>query len=222
MNGPTIHDFNRAIFKVTGSPADNVTDDEWKARCPAHDDTATSLSIRFGDGGETAIACAEGCSCDAICDSLGFAKSKVHAIRSTDFAASSSGPETSEAAEVPSRPGQSSDDYDSPEAALDSYLAGEPLSKHVYCDANGDAVGMTAMFESNGQRVIRAVGKVGSSWQKRAPKGPRPHYRLEDLTKANHVVICIDEPSAKRRQPQLAKADRSRRPTGLHWLASVL
>ncbi|MBQ28006.1 MAG: hypothetical protein CMH81_07725 [Nitrospiraceae bacterium] len=44
----------------------------WLARCPSHDDTNPSLSIRKGDKG-VLLRCWVGCSIDEICASIGVA-----------------------------------------------------------------------------------------------------------------------------------------------------
>jgi len=44
--------------------------DAWTARCPAHDDTKASLSIREGKGGRTLIKCHAGCTVESIVNLL--------------------------------------------------------------------------------------------------------------------------------------------------------
>ena len=45
----------------------------WTARCPAHEDSRSSLSIGTGDGGRALLHCFAGCSCASVRDALGLA-----------------------------------------------------------------------------------------------------------------------------------------------------
>lgn len=45
----------------------------WSARCPAHDDKRSSLSVSEGDGGKVLIKCHAGCSYESVIDALGLA-----------------------------------------------------------------------------------------------------------------------------------------------------
>lgn len=44
---------------------------QWSARCPAHDDRRSSLSVSIGDGGRVLLNCHAGCSAEEITSSLG-------------------------------------------------------------------------------------------------------------------------------------------------------
>lgn len=50
---------------------DHGPDDKFTARCPAHDDHRSSLSVWLDANGHIAVNCFARCSQDAICDSLG-------------------------------------------------------------------------------------------------------------------------------------------------------
>jgi len=51
--------------------ADGKGDQQWEARCPAHDDRRSSLSVSVGDDGRVLLHCHAGCEPDAICNALG-------------------------------------------------------------------------------------------------------------------------------------------------------
>ncbi len=43
----------------------------WRARCPAHDDQAPSLSVSEGRGGRALVRCCAGCSTEIVLKALG-------------------------------------------------------------------------------------------------------------------------------------------------------
>src|ERR1700686_4356602 len=45
----------------------------YSARCPAHPDTRSSLSVSQGDDGRALVCCHAGCTADAICSAIGWA-----------------------------------------------------------------------------------------------------------------------------------------------------
>ncbi len=45
--------------------------DEWRARCPAHDDRVASLSVRGAEDGRVLLTCHAGCETSAVVDCLG-------------------------------------------------------------------------------------------------------------------------------------------------------
>jgi len=55
--------------------------DGWKARCPAHDDTTPSLSIKQGDDGRTLLKCFAGCTAEAICGIINITTADLFAER---------------------------------------------------------------------------------------------------------------------------------------------
>ena len=51
--------------------ADGKGDHQWEARCPAHDDRHSSLSVSVGEDGRVLLHCHAGCEPDAICAAMG-------------------------------------------------------------------------------------------------------------------------------------------------------
>lgn len=45
--------------------------DSWSARCPAHDDSTASLSVRHTDDGKTLVHCFAGCSVHEVVSAVG-------------------------------------------------------------------------------------------------------------------------------------------------------
>lgn len=48
-----------------------MTDHQWMARCPAHDDRDPSLSVRELDDGKVLLHCHAGCEIESILDAMG-------------------------------------------------------------------------------------------------------------------------------------------------------
>lgn len=55
---------DRVLERIT---AKKVSNDQWTARCPAHDDRNPSLSISVGDDGRVLLYCHRGCEIENIC-----------------------------------------------------------------------------------------------------------------------------------------------------------
>lgn len=54
-------------------------DNQWRAKCPAHDDNDPSLSVKQCDNGDVLLHCHAGCSPERICDELGLKPSDLFA-----------------------------------------------------------------------------------------------------------------------------------------------
>ena len=59
------------------------TGDKLMARCPAHDDTTPSLSVKIGDNDCVVLICRAGCTTDAVLDAIGW---KMRDLFATDDA----------------------------------------------------------------------------------------------------------------------------------------
>lgn len=53
--------------------------DRWQAKCPAHEDTTPSLSIKRGEDGRALLHCHAGCSVERICAQLGITVAELFA-----------------------------------------------------------------------------------------------------------------------------------------------
>lgn len=62
------------LAKLDGVTPEGEKQNQWNARCPAHEDRNASLSIGRGDTGETLLHCQAGCSIDEITAALGVEK----------------------------------------------------------------------------------------------------------------------------------------------------
>jgi hypothetical protein len=63
------------------------TKNGWSARCPAHDDDRSSLSVGVGDDGRALLHCHAGCTTDAICAAVGLQTSDLFPAASNGKAA---------------------------------------------------------------------------------------------------------------------------------------
>lgn len=63
--------------------AKQIGTQQWKARCPAHDDRDPSLSLGVGAKGQALLTCHAGCSLEAICDALNISVAELfpHSVR---------------------------------------------------------------------------------------------------------------------------------------------
>src|SRR4051794_8852221 len=50
---------------------------QWQAKCPAHEDSKASLSLKRGDDGRVLIHCFAGCSTKDICSALDIAPAEL-------------------------------------------------------------------------------------------------------------------------------------------------
>jgi hypothetical protein len=76
-----IRDFLANLTTVRGSYGMR----QWSAKCPAHDDGTSSLSIGQGEDGRILVTCHAGCDVDAICESLDIAVAEL--FQSDDLSA---------------------------------------------------------------------------------------------------------------------------------------
>ena len=60
-------------------------DDRWRARCPAHDSKAQTLSVRVGDTGAVLVKCFAGCTVDEVCAAAGVSLSDLFPPRPASF-----------------------------------------------------------------------------------------------------------------------------------------
>src|SRR5262245_36972338 len=67
LNGSDKHHSAQELARQLGGRKEG---DNWKARCPAHDDRVASLSISEGQGGKVLVKCHAGCTQEALIDAL--------------------------------------------------------------------------------------------------------------------------------------------------------
>ena len=75
MTGNSIHVHN-ILDKLDGVKA--TGQDQWTAKCPAHDDHHPSLSIALGDVGQILFYCHAGCNIKDICQALGIIEKDLY------------------------------------------------------------------------------------------------------------------------------------------------
>ncbi len=108
----------------------------WMAKCPAHDDSTASLSVREGDDGRVLMYCFAGCGACDIADAVGLSMHELFdTLPDTGFGTTASDTLRRVAAPIPAKDALKM----LHEAALTVYLIagrlanGEPFDKH-YAD----------------------------------------------------------------------------------------
>src|SRR5262245_9759227 len=51
---------------------------QWRALCPAHDDSDPSLTISVGDDGRVLLDCKVGCTVEAVAEAIGLTVAQLH------------------------------------------------------------------------------------------------------------------------------------------------
>jgi len=74
-----LHEFI-ALLEAKGCKPRQLSNGQWQALCPAHDDTRPSLSVTESEG-RILVKCFAGCSVDAICAALGITLSDLRTDR---------------------------------------------------------------------------------------------------------------------------------------------
>ncbi|MDA0835522.1 MAG: AAA family ATPase [Planctomycetota bacterium] len=158
--------------------------DGYQARCPAHHDVNPSLSINIGDDGRILLHCHAGCKIDVICEAIGVKKADLfslnHSSRKNDVEEESSTP---------------SPTFQTWREALAEYEGqfGPVTMTYDYHDLDGILVGVICRWDKNSRKTIRPIALIDGSWQLKQMPAPRPLYRLQNLHKAEEIVIVEGE-----------------------------
>lgn len=174
--------------------------DGWSCTCPAHDDHNPSLSIHAGDDGRALVHCHTGCSCDAICASVG--------LRVAELFADASGPQRkrgpksrqrgggdettrkradrrgSVAVATDAAPRASKQTFATAEAAAASLevILGPRSASWPYHNSAGEDVGLVLRWDRSKKTYLPVSRKAdGSGWAVGGMPTPRPLYRLTEL-----------------------------------------
>jgi len=177
------------------------TGDQWRARCPAHDDQNPSLSIKLGDDGKVLVRCHAGCEFPAIAKAMGLAPRDFFAPN-----ANSNG-HAPQSRTAPRR-GRSSRTFQKWTAAADwiCHCNGWRLvASWAYKDAQGDSVLRICRFEpltppANGakpDKQFRPISRVGNGFVIKDPPGLLPLFRLPELIASATAPVYLSEGEKK-------------------------
>lgn len=164
-------------------PDHRATADGFKARCPAHDDTNPSLSIRQSQDGAVLVKCFAGCPSERIASGLG--------LRMADLFPVPHEPAWPVRQHASSRPEPRH--FSSAKQAIDAYGRGQPDRQWAYVDETGEAVGHTLRWNTDSGKDIRPVARFPDGWRHAAMPSPRPLLNLPTLATAHEPVIYVAE-----------------------------
>jgi len=179
---------NARLDALLGQLADvgSAGSDEWRARCPAHDDRDPSLSVSVRDD-KILLHCHAGCTTEAVVSAVGMEMSDLFlgGDRQT--------------AKRDGRRGRDIEFADADEAIAElEHQMGEPsTSRWDYHDADGELVGAILRWnQSDGGKEIRPVARDGDGWIIGGMPEPRPLYMLPELANADRVYVVEGEKAA--------------------------
>lgn len=168
--------------------------DGWMACCPAHDDRTPSLSIGEGREGRVLLKCfGEGCSVDAICESVGLKPADLFskipsASKSTELLRSQSKPGNRKQSQ-PKPDGKAYPTSAEAVAALERQKGRKADHTWTYHDLAEEPVGLILRWDlPDGKKDIRPVSRYPDGWRIKGMPAPRPLYHLPDLAGSSRVM----------------------------------
>lgn len=183
--------------------------DGWSARCPAHEDRRSSLSIGTGDDGRVLLCCHAGCSLDAICSAVGVEPVDLFPDRSTVSTVNGNrakrpkhgrNTNTVEANTVEKR---RTDRPRGPKFATKREALAELERRHgrssrhwVYHSATGQEVGLIVRWDTDTGKDIRPAALIDDDWRLCGMPEPRPLYDLPEVLDADTVYVTEGEKAA--------------------------
>ncbi len=171
---------------------------QWMARCPAHEDKRSSLAVSVSeDGSMILLHCHAGCATPDVCAAMG--------LQAQDLFATTMNSKPPASYSTSARSTKKT--HATPEAATNAALWGvnqisgqeafKLVSAWSYSDANGLDVARVLRFEGLSGRkskVFRPIHKNGSGWLTGDPPGAWPLYKLPGIINSNGLVyICEGE-----------------------------
>jgi len=172
--------------------------DGWKAKCPAHDDRHSSLSINLGDDGRALLHCHAGCTVEAVCAAInvGVADLFPPATRvatATEPAGRQQEPKFRRHED--DKPAKTFAKCQDAIAELEAAL-GRPSKKWSYKDAAGTIVGFIVRWDRPDGEEIQPISRRAGGWMIGGMPEPRPLYRLPELAAAKRVHVAEGEKAA--------------------------
>jgi len=182
--------FIDALRRHGGDPRETAPG-QWKALCPAHDDSTPSLSVTRGDDGRVLAYCHGECENAQVLKTLGLSPQDMFPRPSDQTI-----PRRAKNKEKPI--------YPSPESAIKWLVSkyGPPTSFYVYESSDGAEVFRVYRFDFTDAKTgkpdkeFRPVCPTEKGWVLGKPTGPLPLYRLPEVIQATTVWVCEGEKAA--------------------------
>lgn len=159
---------------------------QWKAKCPAHEDRQPSLSIAQGEDGRALLKCHAGCSTEEIVQEIGLS------MRDLMSDSNSTKPATRK------KQASVTQGYKSRHQALAalSQKFGTYTACWEYHDAQNQIVGAIVRWDRPEGKIIRPISLDESGWKIGGMPVLRPLYRLPELLalpRGSRVYVCEGE-----------------------------
>lgn len=169
-----------------------VSNSQWMALCPAHDDRTPSLSIGRGEDGCVLLRCHAGCTPQIIADVIGLKMTDLFPKTRNGTNAHDGHGRARRAKKSNPRP------FPTAEAAIAAYqgsrkLRGVTVKQHVY---DHDDIVLRFRFTDERSKEIRPISKIDAGWVQKAKKGQRKLYRVDELPETGLVVFAEGEECA--------------------------
>ncbi|MBN2290920.1 MAG: hypothetical protein JXM70_00760 [Pirellulales bacterium] len=187
MSMPPIQKLLNKLYSMT-SFRPIKTNNGWKAKCPAHDDTSPSLSLAVGDDGRVLLHCFAGCTAEKIVASLNMTMQDLMPDEHGNGRKKSSGPIKPKASPARWKGQQKSKTFATAKDAI------AELERHhnkrsamwIYHNAEGEPVGVIVRWDrSDGKKDILPVSRnCSGKWNVGGMPKPRPLYGLPELLTA--------------------------------------
>lgn len=166
----------------------------WSAKCPAHDDRHSSLSVNQTDDGTILVKCHAGCSAEAVVQAVGLE------LRDLFPPKTGQGRTGNGQGRIVARPTRDGSFATAEEAVAKlERQHGKCSALWTYRDRNGEPVGVVVRWDKPAGKDIRPVARHGDRWRIGAIPEPRPLYRLPELLAAEAdtpIVVTEGEKAA--------------------------
>lgn len=174
----------------------------WAARCPAHEDRRSSLSIALGDGGRVLLYCHVGCSAEAVVEAVGLSMRDLMPPTERNGRRASKGrPANGKPIERNGKPrgrGRAFLTMVQAQAVLSLGIEGNgakalPSHTWTYLTAAGEPAGAVLRWDTPLGKEIRPLAFRDGCWFLGAMASPRPLFNLPALAEADLVLLVEGE-----------------------------
>jgi putative DNA primase/helicase len=152
-------------LKALGIPPKQAGPDRWRCLCPAHSDKRPSLGITVRDDGKVRVKCFAGCSSEVVLRALNLTLKDLHTQESRD------------------------------RWLKENKQPAQLVARFMYHDHDGAEVFRIDRCRRGGGKKFFVTWHLDPSgkWQKGAPAGLLPLYRLPELAVNQHVYLVEGE-----------------------------
>jgi hypothetical protein len=171
----------------------------WSARCPAHEDKRSSLSIAVGDGGHVLAYCHAGCSFAKICEVLGLTPGALFSDGEASLSLKPAKTRQQSQYRRHDNSAQAKKAFATAEQAIAELerLHGPKSASWDYHNQPAERQGVVVRWDvGEGEKDIRPVSLHGDAWRIAGMPTPRPLYQLPSLKSATTVFVTEGEKAA--------------------------